>query len=518
MLSRTSRCLALAVLLALIAAACGSANDESSETQETTTTTTVATTAPPATAEPQTTEQNVDGLSTDTCSTIMPADALASLGDETVECGYISVPADWANPEGDTMELAVYRVPANTPDAMPDPVVYLEGGPGGSGVATLGAFSTGPASYMRADRDVIIIDQRGTGYSIPALFCPGLADLDDPVGNQSCHDQFVADGVNLANFTSVNNAKDLGAVRKALGIDEWNLYGLSYGTRLALTAMRDEPNGIRSVILDSAFPPQINGLSEVAYTQYWAIDQIAANCDADPDCTIDAKALIEDGIERLAQDPVGTYDAASYVGLLSSLIAEPILPAILTAVATGTDAEIAAIMEEMGWGDGEIEDSEVDPDQYPFETEAVGMGNSVVCAEEFPFWDITAGPVLGDDFRQTTREVIDGIAEPVAPSLCQIWDVPSAGEIATLPVTSDIPTLILAGTADAVTPPAWSKLAGDTLANSIYLEFPGLGHGLLGYNDCVNELTESFLAGPTATLDQACLAALPAVDYEPAAG
>lgn len=548
-MSKTFRSIVFVIALTLIAAACSSGRDDSSATssssgdgQEATTSTESTTAESTTTDSSTTTETAAGGLSAKTCSAIVLEDLLADVfGDETVECGYVTVPADWADPQGATIDLAVYRVPATSADKKPDPVVYLEGGPGGSAVATVGEFSIGAASYLRADRDVIVIDQRGTGYSVPALFCTELADPVDRNGHQSCHDRLVAEGVDLADYNSVNNAKDLGAVREALDYDEWHLYGLSYGTRLALTAMRDEPNGIRSVVLDSVFPPQINGMSEVAYTRYWAIDQIAANCEADSDCTIDAKALIEDGIERLAASPVGILDAESYVGLLGELMSESRLPTLVTTVATGSDDEVTALIETImadDDGEGATDDEDesgdsdegdggddgippldqLDPGYYPFVTEAVGMGYSVVCAEEAPFLDVTAGPVLGDDFRQTTREVIDAAPEPYASSLCSIWDVPSAGEIATLPVTSDIPTLILAGTSDTATPPAWSKLAGDTLANSIYLEFPGLTHGLLGDNDCLNGLTESFLADPTAVLDQACVATFPAVDYQAVSG
>ena len=145
------------------------------------------------------------------------------------------------------------------------------------------------------------------------------------------------------------------------------------------------------------------------------------------------------------------------------------------------------------------------------------MGYAVICAEEFPFLDITAGPDIANHFSALSRSIIQAAPRPFEASLCEIWDVPAADFIETMPVISTLPTLILAGTADNATPPAWSKLAGETLANSTYLEFPGLTHGLIGNNECLNSMTLAFLDNPTAVIDQSCLQEFPAVDYLPVA-
>lgn len=531
----TLRRVTLLLCGALLLAACTSGNDDAGSNAESTVPSAVDETP---TTESETPDSNAAEQTTETTST--PESALASEGflvagcgavtnefvaselftDPTVECGYVTVPADWDDPDGDTIQIAVYVIPATGPDPAPDPLVYLEGGPGGSAVATAVEFIDGPASYLRERRDVVVVDQRGTGYSIPALFCPEIGSEDvDPAGHQACRDRLATDGVDPGDYNSVNNALDIDAVRQAIGYDEWNLYGLSYGTRLALTSMRDTPEGIRSVILDSVFPPQINGMSESAYTFYWAIDQIAANCAADPDCDIDAKALIEDGIARLSEAPVGEFDAAAYLGLLSGVIAEPQAAVMVATIASGTDEDIAAALEAMSAGEEDEELpplDQVDPEIYPLLGEAVGMGYGVVCAEEAPFLDVTAGPLLGETFRETTRAAVNALPQPFDASLCSIWDVPSAGEIATQAVSSNIPTLILAGTADVATPPEWSRLTGETLANSTYLEFAGLTHGLLGNNDCLNGLTTDFLSDPTVQLDQGCVDEFPRVDYDPA--
>ncbi|MCA9904902.1 MAG: alpha/beta fold hydrolase, partial [Anaerolineae bacterium] len=174
-------------------------------------------------------------------------------GDD-VDCGLLFVPEDRTDPDSATIELAVAILYASEDDVQPDPIIYLAGGPGGNAVDELEAWVDIP--YIQ-DRDLILLDQRGTGYSFPSLNCPEIEESEDDA-TQACRDRLVADGVNLQAYNSAENAADVADLRVALGYDEWNLYGISYGTRLAQTIVRDYPQGIRSVILDSAYPLAAN--------------------------------------------------------------------------------------------------------------------------------------------------------------------------------------------------------------------------------------------------------------------
>ena len=454
---------------------------------------------------------------------------------DRAECALVSVPADWSTPDGDTIELALYRVPSTAETPAADPVIYLEGGPGGAGVSTLPEFldgGAGGAAYLRERSDVYVLDQRGTGYSRPALYCPELAaaergESDLTVAWNACRDRFVADGVDFADYTSANNARDVEAVREALGIERWNLYGLSYGTRLALTAMRDVPGNLRSVVLDSVFPPQINGIAESAYPIYWAIEQIAINCAADDDCAEnvgDIRAKIEQGVARLDANPLTidgeTFAAGDYLQLIAARIAEPELPSIVLAVADADDATLAASLAEAGGDEGDGEDElppldQVDPAVYPFVADtAEGMYAAVVCAEEVPFPADVASPDIAGGFSETLQRVVtEGTRDENIEIACAVLGVPAADPIEVAAVESAIPTLVLAGTADIQTPPTWSLLAAETLPNAQYAEFAGLGHGLLGDNACLNAITSDFLAAPEEAASQACIVDLPGVDY-----
>ena len=195
----------------------------------------------------------------------IPVKALAN-----ASCGYLVVPEDRSEPHGGTIRLIVAIIPARSTRPKPDPVVYLAGGPGG---IAINEADLAVAVGLNHDRNLILMDQRGTLYSEPALTCPevdhffvrglGLA-LDDPstgrlhaAAARACYRRWAATGRNLSAYNTTENAADFADLRVALGITEWNVFGTSYGTNLALTLMREHPEGIRAVILDSVEPPSV---------------------------------------------------------------------------------------------------------------------------------------------------------------------------------------------------------------------------------------------------------------------
>jgi pimeloyl-ACP methyl ester carboxylesterase len=191
----------------------------------------------------------------------------------TIACGMLTVREDRSQPNGATIQLAVAIIPTRSPTPAPDPVVYLAGGPGSAALSGAPRLARAWAPFL-ANRDLIVFDQRGTGFSRPALRCPEserssdaelgrVLSADESVraevaALQRCHARLVREGVHLGAYTSAASAHDLEDLRVALGYGRWNLLGISYGTRLALTAMRDTPQSIRSVILDSTYPLQVN--------------------------------------------------------------------------------------------------------------------------------------------------------------------------------------------------------------------------------------------------------------------
>ena len=186
------------------------------------------------------------------------------------ECGYLIVPEDRSNPDGNTIQIAVARFKSTNPNPPDDAMIYLEGGPGGSTLENISlSFDSLFAPYL-ADRDVIAFDQRGVGLSQPTLDCPELTDMTYAMLDQritvdesvrlgaeaisACGARLQSDGINLAAYNSVESAADVNDLRQVLGYDQLDLLGISYGTRLALTIMRQQPEGLRAVILDSVWP------------------------------------------------------------------------------------------------------------------------------------------------------------------------------------------------------------------------------------------------------------------------
>ena len=266
------------------------------------------------------------------------------LGDIT--CGTLDVPENWSDPEGRRLQIGYVVLESTNPQPAPDPVVYLDGGPGGSPLTGVLMFAELFAG-LRSTRDVVLFDQRGTRHS-SEIRCsslggqqPGLAggtaadsaeapvllypsELGDPYdvlqqarqeqapAAAACAREIAASGVDLRQYNSIASANDTVALVKTLGYDTYNLYGLSYGTRLALVVMRDHPaSGIRGVVLDSSFPPQINGFERYPEEFYEVVIQLFADCTLDPVCHTaypDLQNRFIALLDRLAAEPLATAE------------------------------------------------------------------------------------------------------------------------------------------------------------------------------------------------------------------
>ena len=197
-----------------------------------------------------------------------------------VVCGYLTVPADHSRPQGPTIRLAVVIIKAPYPASATDPVIDLQGGPGTQLLAYLGPVLTSAtlSNWQLGDRDLVLFDQRGVGYSQPSLGCQ------DNESVQTCHDRLMRQGINLNNYKTIQNAGDVHDLVRALGNHQVTLWGISYGTRLALTVMRLFPADIRSVVLDSTSPPQIDIDTSFPAATQRAFDTLFRGCAADPYC------------------------------------------------------------------------------------------------------------------------------------------------------------------------------------------------------------------------------------------
>lgn len=435
---------------------------------------------------------------------------------QNVDCGYVHVPEDRNNPDSPTIALAFLVMYAPGDVVQPDPVVYLSGGPGGNAVADLEGWLDIP--YLE-DRNLILFDQRGTGYSEPSLNCPEIDNGDDDA-TQACRDRLISEGVNLQAYNSAENAADVADLRVALGYDEWNLYGISYGTRLALTVMRDYPEGIRSVIIDSVYPPEVDAYAEYGQNTVEVFDAFFAGCASDPQCNEaypDLGLVFGDLVDQLNAEPAeyegldqetGERVDSSLSGddlinrifqIMYSSESIPFIPLVISQIAEGNylaldDLESGGAMNAIRLRqdeEGDISDSE-------------GMNFSVECQEELAFSDeeVDVANVPAEPAWLYNNSV-DFIRGSFAD--CQIWDVAPADPIEAEPVESDIPTLVAAGEFDPITPPKWAESAASYLPNSFYFLFPGGGHGVIDMHDCSQGIMQEFLDDPTVEPDGSCI-------------
>ncbi len=220
----------------------------------------------------------------------------------TVTCGSLGVPENRLLPESRTIVLAAAVISALSPSPQPDPIFYLEGGPGGSALYGIADWYTSP---HLEERDIVLLEQRGTAFSQPHLACPELSEMDDPyAATDVCRDRLLAEGVDLAAYNTRENAADVEALRRALGYDQINLYGISYGTRLALNVMRDHPDGLRAVVLDGVYPPNVNTNYTVVADTYQLFSNMFADCASQPACAAafpDLEARFYDHLEVIGE-------------------------------------------------------------------------------------------------------------------------------------------------------------------------------------------------------------------------
>ncbi|MEO8397752.1 MAG: alpha/beta fold hydrolase [Chloroflexota bacterium] len=429
-----------------------------------------------------------------------------------IDCGMLTVPENHNTPDGKQIQLAVARIYSSSGTPQADPLIYLAGGPGEGALSSADAWVNSP---IRQKRDIILLDQRGTGYSQPALNCPPMTTFDDV---EACRAQWVSAGVNLSDYNSAQSAADIADLRVALGYREWNLFGVSYGTRLALTAMRDHADGIRSVILDSVYPPQVNDWEEFASDEANAFSTLFKACAADAVCN-EAYPDLENAFYRtvaqLNDQPIlyNPTTGGNAVALDGNTLAEtlyqalyltaniPYLPKVIYGVSQG-DYPLLSQLET-----GEIFYKSPLRQGAGAERGAAGMYNSVTCSEEIPFTNEDKALADAQAARPELRDRLTAAVQSVFAT-CAIWSVTPVSRIEALPVTSDLPALVLAGAFDPATPVAWGRSAAKTLSKSFFFEFPSVAHGVIDSGECASRIILAFLDNPTLPPASGCLNSL----------
>ena len=441
-------------------------------------------------------------------------------------CGYLTVPEHRSVPDGRTIRMAVARVKAASPNPRPDPILWLTGGPGGSAIAT--AVLTVQAGLNR-DRDIVFVDQRGTLHSDPLLSCPEIdAFLNDALAlpalgpatgerssaaTRACRDRLAGQGYDLAAYNTTENAADLADLRTALGIGRWNVYGVSYGTDLALQLLRDHPRGIRSLVLDSLLPPQVNfvnGSWPNAASGYRALFEA---CSAQPACATaypDLAGEFTRTVARLARQPLIAEAPDTAGGPVRRVVIDGYTLANLVvqeSLRPGTYAGLPALIHSAAQGDGGPAARELVNSLSPPGIVGYGLTFGVFCREHVPYTDPATELAKAEQALPGFPDEVLALV-PQSPRIfddCGIWDVGKAPASVRHPVRSAVPVLLLDGTFDAVTPPGWAKIAARGLSSSRLLLFPGIGHDVVSASDCARSIMVDFLQRPRGGYDTSCL-------------
>ncbi len=426
-------------------------------------------------------------------------------------CGSLAVPEDPDDPRGRQIALSIAVVPSVATVAKPDPLFLIAGGPG-QGTIEGYAPALGAFAGLHRERDLVLVDQRGTGGS-NRLDCDMPDDALDggeipPAELARLAAACLATLPGRAQFYTTSLAvRDLDAVRAALGYATVNLFGASYGTRVAQQYARRYPEHTRTVTLDGVVPPGLALVPRVAIESQRALDRVFARCAADAVCNARFPALaaqfasldatlrkgpvavtIPDPVTGKSRDIEVTRAQLVTVArmLTYSAWTAALLPLVLDEASVRGNYRPLAAQAEMA---GEDIDRMI----------AFGMHNSVVCAEDAPLFAAATDRRALAATAIGTR-MVDGMA-----AICSVWPRGSVDADFMQPLHSNVPALLLSGEFDPATPADYGAAAAKGFVGGMHVIVPGQGHGQIRLT-CVQDLVKRFVdAGTTAGLDLSCV-------------
>lgn len=384
-------------------------------------------------------------------------------------CGTITVRENRAKKSGRTIDLNVVVLKAKG-TAKSDPLFALQGGPG-QAVVPLADFYARTFAGIRADRDIVLVDQRGTGKSNPLScdFGDGLTDLFPPRHVEACRDE-LSKRADLTQYTTAHAVEDLEEVRKALGYGKVNLYGTSYGTRVAVEYVRRHPKNVRSMIVKGVVPPAMRQTIDTALDTEASWKRVVA---------LGGPSLQQDLEKAMAALPAGITRDAVAVSMRSSLQSAPAMKRFVDAIRAAAKGDRAPLAKYI------TDQRAAFPKVLSF-----GMYFSVTCAEDIPrVPDAEAA-------RATANTIARDYWHRQLARACELWpDVPVAKHIGQ-PLRSNVPVLIVSGGYDPVTPPRMGEALAKTLPNSRHVVVDNGSHSFAGMDGCVDVFMSAFVVDP----------------------
>jgi pimeloyl-ACP methyl ester carboxylesterase len=447
----------------------------------------------------------------------------------SVRCGVVDVPQNREKNFTDLIELPVVIYRSSNADA--GAIVFLQGGPGIESIDWSLALFEDYVNPITDEHDMIFFDPRGTGRSDPALDCPELnpvfidayfqnRSVDDAFKDfttawSKCHDRFIAEGIDPSAFNTTQSAADVYDIVRALGYEQVNLLGISYGTRLGLTVMRDHPEIVRSAVFDSVVPMQGKMFNRRGVDVQYALNQVFSDCAASPRCNAaypDLGNIFNTLVERFDREPVTikAYDPstnfvvdvqANGVDMLGAVVSglhdSDLVPVIPKAIYDIQNGDYTFLSFALGVPGGEYNNT--------------GMGTyfATVCPEQVYATtpqemdaDVDISPLI----KKFSLAGLFGSTQNVF-ALCGAWGARAHNPLDSLPVKANIPTLIISGEYDPTTPVTTGQMIADDLPNDYFYTIPGMGHGATVGNDCSLGIMMDFLDDPATAPDSTCLQA-----------
>ncbi len=445
------------------------------------------------------------------------------------EFGYLRVPENRSNPDSKLIELPVYIFKSRSSNPKKDPIIYLVGGPGSSIMNAVPYMN-----YYRYldDRDFILFEQRGTEYAKPNLACPDLAKafnqaellrlmhkenidiVENAVGK--CRQKLIKKEIDLNGYNSLETAADIQALRKHLGIEEYNLLTVSYGTKIAQIIMRDYPEGLRSVVMDSPLPLEANYDLSSAENIKIVYDKLFNDCRSDSLCNLNYPRLEErfyDFINYCNETPIELNIKVSGKGKTQKYFVQGAdLFYFIADLNTSQILKAPLIINQILEGNYEaIEAQIISLAQGRPQGHGLGMRLSVWCSEETSF-------IVAEDEKRssTTFPFLQGESTLLySRELCEIWNVNEAIDKENEPINSDIPALLISGEYDTFTPYKWANAMLSHLENAHHIIFKGWQHSPTTYwsNPCGMESANEFFNNPRKIPQPECLSKIKRPDF-----
>ncbi len=469
-----------------------------------------------------------------------------------IECGLMQVPENREKPDSRFIELHFVKLKSTWDDddqeeegeeddsglalgRREDPVVYLTGGPGAQVTYYVKRLKD---HGILKHRDLYILEQRGIGFSDD--FCPFFNTRKPEVGNVGsfeeklqagltaaidCAANAAAEGVDLSGYHSFENARDVKALRVALGFEQWNVWGISYGSILGQAYIKVDPEGIRAIALDAIVPLDVRGNPWAWRSVQWYdrdLQKLDALCQAQPDCAKHypdlgkrlrrATASVKDNPIVVEVKDVETYptgkayiftDVVAFLpfAFLYEQSNYPGLPGLIDAWVDAVERRDEDVFKAIAMVSGSFFDG------------SQGMANAILCGDGDAEVQAIAGKEDIEAFPILGAAIGSAASYERRAEMC--WEHGMAPRDAAeyLPVQTDLPALLIEGEMDPITPPPLAKAILPGFSNGTYVEFPYAGHGPSRSVECAGDMLNAFYDDPTAEPDLSCVGEMEAPDF-----